>query len=146
MRWPSMSTSVLGLPITNGRIGRPNSSQYGQRQIVHARNAHRARLCVQTGREVADRLDPAADAVLRLEHERLVTLAAQLERRDEAGDAAADDHHALGRLRPWLEALFGHRRVSSETGASTIGWQARISRRALQCGGVSCHSRGVSIT
>ena len=48
----------------------------GERQVVHARDAHRARLGVQPRRKVADRLDPAADAMLCLEDERVVALAA----------------------------------------------------------------------
>ena len=45
--------------------------------------------------------------MLRLEDDGLVPLAEQLERRDEAGDPAADDDDPLGGLRSVLEPFFG---------------------------------------
>ncbi len=83
----------------------PEQVAVGQRQVVHARDAHRAGLGVQPRREVADRLDAAADAMLCLEDERLVALPLELEGGDQAGDAAAQDEHPLARLRSRLETL-----------------------------------------
>jgi hypothetical protein len=89
----------------------PKEIAVRQREVVDARDPHRARLCVQPWREVANRADAPADAMLRLEHQRLVALAAQLERGHETGDAATDDDHALGclgaRIQPLLRRLQG---------------------------------------
>ena len=54
-----------------------------------------AGLGVQAGRERAQRVDAAADPVLRLEHDDVVALALQLERRDEPRQPATDDHDPL---------------------------------------------------
>ncbi len=70
-----------------------------------AGDAHPAGFRVQPGGEGAERVDPAADAMLGLEDQRLVTLAAQLEGGDKTGQPAADHDYALGRLRPGFEAL-----------------------------------------
>ena len=70
----------------------------GQRQPVRARDAHRADLGVQAGRErLAHRVHPSAHALLRLEHHRIVARAQQLVCRDQPGHAGADDDHALAR-------------------------------------------------
>ena len=93
----------------------------GERQVVHARDAHGAGLGVQAGREVADRPDAPADPVLCLQHERLVTLATQLERGHQAGDPAADDDHLLGWARSRLQALLGGRHNLVGDGRLRIG-------------------------
>ena len=61
------------------------------------------------GANVAQRVDAAADPVLRLEHDRLVALPAQLIRGDEAGHAGADDDDPLALARSTLQPLFGDR-------------------------------------
>ena len=72
------------------------------------RDAHAARLRVQPGRErLAKRVDPATDAVLRLQHGHPVALALELEGRHEARQPGADDDDAPGGLVASLEALLG---------------------------------------
>ena len=130
MRWPSMWTSVLGIAHHERPQLEPEQVAVGQRQVVDARDAHRARLGVQPGREVADRLDAAADAVLRLEDQRLVALPLELERGDQTGDAAADDDHPLARLRQRFQTLTcAWRRSPRRSGAWTqalAGLRTRI--------------------
>ena len=76
-----------------------------ERQVVDARDPHRARLGVQPGRERAERVDATADAVLGLEDDRVVARSGQLVPRDEAGHPGADDDHPLGGLLPALETV-----------------------------------------
>ena len=64
-------------------------------QVVDAWDPHRPGLCVQPRRELPERVDPSADAVLGLEDQRLVARPCQLVARDEAGHAGADDDHLL---------------------------------------------------
>ena len=80
-----------------------------ERQVVGARDAHGARLGVQPRREGAQRVDPAADPVLGLEHDDLVALALELVRRDQAGQPRADDHDPLRRTGTRLEPALGDR-------------------------------------
>ncbi len=67
--------------MTNGRSSQAEQVAIGQRQVVDARDAHRAGLGVQARSEVADGVDAAADTVLCLEDERLVALPPELESR-----------------------------------------------------------------
>ena len=69
-----------------------------QREAVRTRDAHRAGLGVEAGRERAKRVDPATDAVLRLDHDDVVTLPLQLVGGHQPGEPGTDDHHALRRL------------------------------------------------
>ena len=79
----------------NGCSGSPKLLDVRERQLVRARDAHRAGLAVEPGRErLAQREDAPADAVLRLEDDRVVAGARQLVGRDEPGQAGADDRHA----------------------------------------------------
>ena len=78
-----------------------------QGEAVRPRDAHGACLGIEAGREGAERVDPAPDAVLRLDHDDVVTLALQLVRGHQPGEPGTDDHHALRRLVPWLEPSLG---------------------------------------
>ena len=75
-----------------------------QGQVVRARDPHGAGLGVEARREGAQRVDPAADAVLRLEHDDVVALPLQLVRGHQAGEPGTDDHHPLRRLVCWARA------------------------------------------
>jgi hypothetical protein len=77
-------------------------------QVMGARNAHRTRLGVQAGRKRAQRVDPATDAMLGLEHDRIVALPLQLVRGHEPGHAGADDQDSLASAGPVLQAFAGH--------------------------------------
>ena len=99
---------------------------------MDARDAHRAGLGVEARREVAQRVDAAADAVLRLQHERLVALAAQLEGGHQPGDAAADDDHALALAGLVDQALLGHEQRPGDRAWRVFGrWLAAFDRRGL---------------
>ena len=65
----------------------------GQCQVVGLRDAHATRLGIQPRREGAQRPDPATDPVLRLQHDRPMTLPPQLVRGDQTRQAATDDDH-----------------------------------------------------
>ena len=76
-----------------------------ERQVVDARDAHRAGLGVQARRELAERVDAAADAVLGLQDQRVVARPRELVAGDEAGHAGADDDHPLAGLVAALEPV-----------------------------------------
>jgi len=75
---------------------------------MNARDAHAASLGVESRREGAQRVDAAADPVLRLEDHDLVTLPLQLEAGHESGQAGTDDDDASLLVRPALQPLGGY--------------------------------------
>ncbi len=80
-----------------------------ERQVVRARDAHRAGLGVEIGAERrAQGVDATANTTLRLEHDRVVALALELERGHEAGNATADDQYALALTRAVVQPCPGH--------------------------------------
>ena len=110
----------------------PEQVAVGERQVVDARDPHRAGLGVQPGRERAERVHAATDPVLGLEDDRIVALAGQLEGGDEAGHPGADDDDPLGRSRPRLEALGRRReRLRSDRLGRRLGLGRRKLRREL---------------
>ena len=110
----------------------PEQVAVGQRQVVDARDAHGAGLGVQARREVAQRVDPPADAMLRLQHEHVVALPAQFEGRDQAGDAGADDDHALALPRLIHQPFLGHQQQAGRRPRRGFGrWLAAFDRRGL---------------
>ena len=88
-------------------MGKPEVVAVGKGQAVGTRDTHAARLRVQARRERPEGVDPAADPVLRLEHDRPMTLALQLIRRDQTGQATPDDHHVPAWRGARLEAQRG---------------------------------------
>ena len=76
-----------------------------ERQVVDARDPHRARLGVEAGRERAKRVDAPANTVLGLEDERIVARSRQLVARDEAGHPGTDDDDPRGGLVASLEGI-----------------------------------------
>jgi hypothetical protein len=84
----------------------PEVLDVAERQVVNPRDPHRPGLGVQARRELAERVDPPADAVLGLEDQRVVPRAGELVAGDEAGHPGADDDDPLaGLLRTTFEAV-----------------------------------------
>ena len=80
----------------------------GKRQLVRTRNAHRARLGIQAGRERrAHRVDAPPDALLGFEEHRVVSGAQQRLRGRESRNARADDDDALARAGGRGKAVVG---------------------------------------
>ena len=72
----------------------------GEGEVVGAGDAHRAGLGVEAvGEGLPERVDAAADAAPRLQHDRLVAGPKELRRRHEPGHSRADDHDPLWPLR-----------------------------------------------
>ena len=81
-RWPPKKQYASALSIVNGCVASPKRSMSAMRERVRARDAHRAGLGPQPGGErLAQRQDAPADALLRLEDDRVVAGARQLGRR-----------------------------------------------------------------
>ncbi len=83
------------------RLGRePEAFDERHREEMRTRDPHRAGLGPQPGGErLPQREHPAADALLSLEHDRLVPGSQQLRRRHQPGHARPDDEHSRGAAR-----------------------------------------------
>ncbi len=76
-----------------------------ERQVVDARDAHAARLGVQTRREAPQRVDAAAHPILGFEDQDLVALPLQFVRGDQSRQAGAQHDDPLGGAGASVEAI-----------------------------------------
>ena len=105
-------------------------------QVVRARDAHRAGLGIEPRRKLAQRVDAATDAVLRLQHDRLVALPAQLVSGHQAGHSAADDQYPLAFAGALPDALLGDvDELLAESAARCLDRAVARSTAAVAAGG-----------
>jgi hypothetical protein len=98
----------LGVPHHERPQRQPEGLAVRQRQLVDARDAHRAELRVEPRREAAAGVHASPDAVLGLEQDHVVPRPLQLVRGHEPGDAPADHHHLLAVAGPRLQTPDWH--------------------------------------